>query len=64
MKKEKLMLGFFTTYTYGIKLDGNLYQMGKKIRNTEGRHLLEGASPLMQPEMKRWRKQNFVIDHF
>lgn len=51
----------FTTYTYGIKLDGNLYQMGKKI-DAEGRHLLE-VQAVDAAGNEASAKAEFVIDH-
>ena len=58
--KEELIQDF-TTYTYGIKLDGNLYQMGKKIE-TEGRHLLE-VQAVDAAGNEAVAKAEFVIDH-
>ena len=58
--KEELIQDF-TTYTYGIKLDGNLYQMGKKIE-TEGRHLLE-VQAVDAAGNEVVAKAEFVIDH-
>lgn len=58
--KEELIKDF-TTYSYGIRVDGGVYPMGKTIRE-EGRHLLEvqakdaaGNEATAQAE--------FVIDH-
>lgn len=58
--KEELIRDF-TTYTYGVKLDGNLYQMGKKIE-TEGRHLLE-VQAVDAAGNEAVAKAEFVIDH-
>ncbi len=59
MKEE--LIRDFTTYTYGVKLDGNLYQMGKKIE-TEGRHLLE-VQAVDAAGNEAVAKAEFVIDH-
>ncbi len=58
--KEELVQDF-TTYTYGVKLDGNLYQMGKTV-GTEGRHLLE-VQAVDAAGNEASAKAEFVIDH-
>ena len=58
--KEELVQDF-TTYAYGVKLDGNLYQMGKKV-DAEGRHLLE-VEAIDAAGNEASAKAEFVIDH-
>lgn len=58
--KEELVQDF-TTYAYGVKLDGNLYQMGKKV-DAEGRHFLE-VEAIDAAGNEASAKAEFVIDH-